>query len=192
MNWLDASILVLLALGATFGAISGAFWQIARVAMVVFAALGALRWGTWAAAILEHRFTPGAASVFGHALVFLFLYLGAYAACVLLDTGLKLSELKWLDRVLGSALGASKAAAAVLVALAALSMYPTAEFSRDMRDSFLGPLMLRTAEQAMPVEAKVRVRWLLDEAQRRLEPLCGDATDAPRAIAAALAPEERR
>jgi uncharacterized membrane protein required for colicin V production len=192
MNWLDASILVVLALGATLGAISGAFWQIARVAMALFGAVGALRWGWWATGLLENRFTPGAASVFGYALTFLFLYLAAYAACVLVDSGLKLSELKWLDRVMGSGLGAAKAAAAILVALAALSMYPTPEFSRDMRDSILGPLLLRTAETALPVEARARVRWLLDEAQRRIEPLCGDATDAPRAIAAALSPVGQR
>ncbi len=192
MNWLDASIIVILALGATFGALTGAFWQIARVAMAVFGALGALRWGGWASGLLENRFSPAVASVFGYALVFLFLYLAAFALCTIVDTGLKLSELKWLDRVTGSALGAAKACAAILVALAALSMYPTREFSSDMRSSLLAPLMLRTAEAALPVEAKARVRWLLDQAQRRLEPLYGEATDAPRAFATALAPEGQR
>jgi uncharacterized membrane protein required for colicin V production len=192
VSWLDASILVVLALGATFGALSGAFWQIARVAMAILGAIGALRWGSWAAGVLENRFSPAVASIFAYFLVFVFLYLAAFAICSLIDSGLKLSELKWLDRVLGSGLGAAKATAAVLVALAALSMYPTREFSDDMHSSVLAPMMLRGATAALPVEAKTRVRWMMDEAQRRLEPLYGDATDAPRAFASALAPEGQR
>jgi uncharacterized membrane protein required for colicin V production len=192
VTWLDASILVVLALGASFGAMTGAFWQIARVAMAVLGALGALRWGSWASEVLENRFNPAVASIFAYVLVFLFLYLAAYAICSLIDSGLKLAELKWLDRLLGSGLGAAKATAAVLVALAGLSMYPTREFSDDMHSSVLAPLLLRGAEAALPVEAKTRVRWMLDETQRRLEPFYGDATDAPRAFASALAPEGQR
>lgn len=192
MNWLDASILTLLVLGAALGALTGAFWQVARVAMVILGAIVAMRWGFWASGVLENRFNPAVAAVFGYALAFLFAYLAAFAACSIVDEGLKLSDLKWLDRVMGAGLGAAKATAAVLVALAGLSMYPTREFSTDMRSSVLAPLLLKGAESALPVEAKARVRWLLDEAQRRVEPLYGEATDAPRAFATALAPEERR
>ena len=192
MTWLDASIVAVLVLGATFGALTGAFWQIARVSMAVLGTLGALRWGSWASGVLENRFSPAAASVFAYFLVFLFLYLAAYAICSLIDSGLKLAELKWVDRVLGSGLGAAKATAAILVALAGLSMYPTREFSDDMHSSVLAPLLLRGAEAALPVEAKSRVRWMLDEAQRRIEPFYGDATEAPRALASALAPEGQR
>ncbi|KAF0245242.1 MAG: hypothetical protein FD180_1789 [Planctomycetota bacterium] len=80
MTWLDASIVSVLVLGATFGALTGAFWQIARVSMAVLGALGALRWGSWASGVLENRFSPAVASVFAYFLVFLFLYLAAYAA----------------------------------------------------------------------------------------------------------------
>ncbi|MCE9583516.1 MAG: CvpA family protein [Planctomycetes bacterium] len=192
MNWLDASIIVLLALGATFGALTGAFWQVARVTMVVLGAIASMRWGSWASSALETRFSPAVASLFGYFLAFLFVYLAAFAVCTMIDSGLKLSDLKWLDRVLGSVLGTTKAAAAVLVALAGLSMVPTPEFTADMHHSMLAPAMLRGAETVLPVEAKARVRWLLDEANRRLEPLYGDATDAPRAFASALAPEGQR
>ncbi|MEK7469803.1 MAG: CvpA family protein [Planctomycetota bacterium] len=192
MSWLDASILVILLLGACLGALTGAFWQIARVSMALLGALGALRWGAWASSMLENRFSPAVASVFAYFLVFLFLYLAAYAICSLIDSGLRIADLKWVDRLLGSGLGAAKAMAAVLVALAGLSMYPTREFSSDMRSSVLAPMMLRGAEAALPVEAKTRVRWMLDEAQRRLEPFYGDATEAPRAFATALAPEGQR
>ena len=67
-----------------------------------------------------------------------------------------------------------EATAAILVALAGLSMYPTREFSDDMHSSILAPMMLRGASTALPVEAKTRARWMLDEAQRRLEPLYAD------------------
>jgi uncharacterized membrane protein required for colicin V production len=190
MSLLDSIIVLILGLGAAFGAVSGAFWQVARIVMCGLAACGSLRWGSWASGVLAHRFSEAPSAVFGYALVFLFVWLGAYAACCAIDRGLKLSDLKWLDRILGGALGAAKAAAIVLVLLAGLAMYPTPEFAADLRESVLAPAMLGAAEKALPVDARARARTLLDEANRRMEPLYGDATDAPRAFARAVAPEK--
>jgi membrane protein required for colicin V production len=189
MNWLDASIVIVIALGAGFGAATGAFWQVARAVMVAVGVVASLRWGGWMAGILEGRFSPGAAAVLGYALAFFFAWLAVYLLSLLVDGTLKVSELKWADRLAGGVLGGAKGALAVLVALAGLSMHPTPEFAADMRASLIAPAMLGTAKAAMPVEARRRVDWLLDQAKRRMEPLYGDAGEARTAFARALAPD---
>lgn len=189
MNWLDASIVVVLALGAGCGAVTGAFWQVARAAMVATGVLVSLRWGGWTAAILEGRFDPGAAAVLGYALAFVLAWLATYVVSLLIDSTLHVSDLKWADRLAGGLLGGAKAGLAVLVALAGLSMHPTPEFAADMRESLIAPVMLGGAKSAMPVEARRRVDWMLDQARRRMAPLYGDATDARAAFARALAPD---
>lgn len=188
MNWLDGAILITLALGAFLGAVSGAFWQVARIVMVGSGAVASLRWGGWASEILANRFSDGVAAVLGYFLVFFFSCMAVYVVSFVVDQGIRASELKGFDRGMGAALGGAKALAAVVVALAGLSMYPTPQFSADVQGSLVAPALLKGAKALMPVEARERVQAVLDDVQRRLEPLYGrTAPDGAKMIVAPAA-----
>jgi uncharacterized membrane protein required for colicin V production len=171
MNWLDAAILLLFALGAFFGAVTGAFWQAARVAMVAAGALASMRWGGWAAAAFENRFSGGASAVFGYGSAFLLVYLALFAVSLAIDKGIREVDLKWLDRGIGAAVGGLKALIAVVVVLVGLSMYPTSRYQDDVRGSLLGPILLRGASAVLPPAARDRARSTCAEVRRKLEPV---------------------
>jgi uncharacterized membrane protein required for colicin V production len=114
MHWLDSTLLALLALGASFGFMSGLLWQVARVASLAL--------GLWATIVLHPQATevvhellldadPMLTEMAAYAGVFLIVYFLFVLVTRFLDRLLQASGFAWFDRLLGAVMGTAKTAA---------------------------------------------------------------------------------
>src|SRR5205814_2043498 len=114
MHWLDTTIVVLLGVGATFGAMSGLLMQVARVVGLSAAVCAAVFFHEGATQLLgdnilqeaDPRITGGVAYVLVFTLVYLTFHFGSLA----MERALKAIKLDTMNRILGGALGAVKTA----------------------------------------------------------------------------------
>jgi uncharacterized membrane protein required for colicin V production len=117
MHWLDTTILILLGVGATFGAISGLWMQVARVLGLAAAVYAAVYLHEWARDNLEQAVLqdadPRVSGALAYVLVFAVVYLVFHFASLGIQRWLKAAKLETMNRVLGGVLGAGKTALAL-------------------------------------------------------------------------------
>jgi uncharacterized membrane protein required for colicin V production len=148
MYWLDTTILVLLGLGAVLGARSGLVKQIARIAGFFAALAGAVCFHGAAADYLQRNVLQGAdaqvAGVGAYVGVFVGIYLAFFLTAVVVEKFLKAVKLNGMNRLMGAAAGAGKAALLVgALCLAAIS-FPNPGTQDVMRQSRIAPALAGT------------------------------------------------
>jgi uncharacterized membrane protein required for colicin V production len=173
IHWLDATIVVVLVLGALLGACTGALRQLVRLATYVAALYAALHLHEPVAEFLAVQFRepgflrgsapaglsgPRVASFAGTLFV---VYLGLFTVTVLFQkavkalfsqgrgTAIKALGLQTLDRLLGAAVGAVLAAILTGTAVLGLSLYPDQRVQTSLAGSQLRPAFLKGARAAL-------------------------------------------
>jgi membrane protein required for colicin V production len=176
MHWLDVTILVVLAIGAIFGARSGLLWQVARLVTFGVSLYVCIYYHQTAQDLLAAYLTdaqPLLLSGLAYVATFLAVYLLLYGITLLLERGLRRTRLKTLDRILGAAFGFTKAALLIGAILMGLAIYPTDQTDAVLSNSLLSPVMLqgmRAVTIAVPQEYK-------DELNASLERIKKEGTD---------------
>ncbi len=178
MYWLDATILVLLAVGAGLGFWSGMFIQVARVLGLVASVYASVFFNDPVTRLVKDRFLTEIDErlirIVAYGLVFLFVFLVLFIITRLIVKLIRESPLATLDRIMGSVLGTVKIAlvlAGVCGGLNAVSMPTTKEW---MEKSALAPYFAKGLDvmmKAIPDESKTQVndhvqQWR-DALQRR-------------------------
>jgi membrane protein required for colicin V production len=128
MYWLDTAILAVLVLTAVLGARTGFVGQVTRLLALGLALYASVRLHDRVAPLLEQSVLAEAPAwvvrAAAYATAFLAIYAVLLTLALVLDRGVRAAEARWLDRVLGAALGAAKAGLVlglVFLALAALA-----------------------------------------------------------------------
>lgn len=171
MHWLDVTLLVVLAVGALFGARSGLLWQVARLVTFALALYVCVYFHDPATAVIATYLTGTASvvpSLLAYAVLFLAVYFVLYGFTLLLQRALKASRLKALDRVLGAGFGSLKAAllsGAVLMGVA-LCAFPQTDTA--LADSAVAPLLLQ-GMQALAVAVPQNYKNQVNEALQRVK-----------------------
>jgi membrane protein required for colicin V production len=149
-HWLDTTILVLLGVGATFGAISGLWMQVARVIGLVVAVYCAVFFHEWATRTLEDLLLQGAdprvSGVLAYVLVFVVVYLAFHFASLGIQRWLKAAKLETMNRVLGGVLGTTKTALALGGIFLAMIHFPHPNTNDLMEKSAIAPVLATVAE----------------------------------------------
>jgi uncharacterized membrane protein required for colicin V production len=145
MHWLDTTILVLLAVGATFGAISGLLLQVARVAglsVAVYAAVSLHEWATGALqeAVLQEA-DPRVTGALAYLLVFVVVYLAFHLSSLAAEKWLKAVKLQTMNRVLGGVLGAGKTAVVLGGIFLAMMYFPHPTTTDLLQKSAIAPVL---------------------------------------------------
>src|SRR5437588_6429560 len=106
MYWLDTTIVIVVAAGALFGAVSGLLLQLARLVGFAVALYAAIIFNDQATALLHQGFArdaePWVTRVLGYVLVFLAVYLTIFVLTVVLERGVKAARLQAVNRLLGA------------------------------------------------------------------------------------------
>lgn len=150
MYWLDTLILSLLGLGALLGLWSGFLWQVARLAALSLALSAAVFCNESAAAFLRENMLAGAepriVQAVAYISIFLIVYLAVFYIARILHRGVQMSELRWLDRLCGAALGAAKICLvmSVLSLIATHSSHPATQ--ECLKESRLAPVLAQGME----------------------------------------------
>jgi membrane protein required for colicin V production len=159
--WLDTVILAVLVIGAVFGAISGFLWQVARVASVGVAVYAAIYLNDWAAYLLDETLLQGAdprvGMVLAYLVVFVAIYLAFFCGTLLLERALMAVRLEPLNRLLGAALGAVKAALLLGAIFLGMASYPHARTQEILDRSLAAPTLAESMQLvivAIPQEYK--------------------------------------
>jgi len=112
MHWLDTIIVAVLALAALLGARSGLVGQLARLVALVVAIFGAIRLNEQVTPVIASALTDAPAwlvQALAFAVVFLVIYAILLTITLLLERGVRVARMQWLNRILGAGLGAGKA-----------------------------------------------------------------------------------
>lgn len=164
MFWLDSTILVLLALGALFGAVSGFLWQMARIAGLAVAIYAAILLNDWVSSLIADAVLQGAdpriARGLAYLAVFVVVFIVFYQAAWLLEQWIQSVHLEPLDRLLGAGVGACKMGLLLAAICLGLSNYPN-ERTRELLDkSSLAPALASGMDAllvAIPEEYKTEL-----------------------------------
>jgi uncharacterized membrane protein required for colicin V production len=170
MYWLDTTILAVLGIGAIFGALTGLLLQLARIVGFAVALYAAIFFNKDVAAFLQRQFMqdaePWVARLVAYAAVFLFVYLAIFVFSITLERGMKSVRLQALNRALGAALGAGKAALILGALFMGLADLPHPSTREMIQKSTLAPLLSRgvkTLVTALLSEYRDEVRGGLEE-----------------------------
>ncbi|MDQ7779818.1 MAG: CvpA family protein [Planctomycetota bacterium] len=144
MNWIDISILVLIAVGALLGALSGLLWQIARLVTFCVALYAAIFFhapvGNWLTErVIEN---PAAANVLSYVFIFVTTYIVLFLVTWIIEQGLKAAKLKKVDRLLGALLGVVKSLLIAGTVLMVGTYYSLKPLQESLGKSVLAPYLI--------------------------------------------------
>jgi membrane protein required for colicin V production len=169
MHWLDITLLVVLGIGALFGARSGLLWQIARIVTFGVAIYVCLYYHDYAASLiapyLMEGTPPTVSTVAGYIVTFLGVYLVLYVITLILEKALKAAKLKTMDRLLGAGLGILKAALLAGAVLMGAAVFGTPKTDAVLAESRLAPVFLqgmRAVIVAVPQDYKDQLAAALE------------------------------
>ena len=161
MHWLDSTIVALLAASAVLGAWSGLVMQLFRLVgfgASLYAATCLNAWGTnWLSSGLLRGVESRVASAVAFAATFLVIFLAIFLVTLLLERGVKATQLQYLNRTLGATLGLAKMAALLGAIAYGAQQMPFEPCRQIVAESTVAPLLARGAEhvvQLIPEEYK--------------------------------------
>ncbi|MBA3974162.1 MAG: hypothetical protein C0504_08105 [Candidatus Solibacter sp.] len=143
MNWLDFTLLILLAVFIVEGVTKGFIRQIAGLAALLLGILlGIWFYGAAGSFLLPYVSKPAVAKLLGFLLVFAGVQILGGIAGWGLSKAMKASGLGWLDRALGVGFGALKAALVGVVLVMALTAFPFKPLPESVANSRAAPYLI--------------------------------------------------
>jgi membrane protein required for colicin V production len=179
MHWLDATILVVLAIGAIFGARSGLLWQVARLVTFGVSLYACIYYHQLVQDLLAGYLTDASPLLLGalsYVATFVAVYLLLYGITLLLERGLRRTRLKALDRFLGAVFGFAKAALLIGAALMAVAIFPTDATDAVLANSVLSPPLLQ-GMRAVTIAVPQQYRDELNASLERIKKEGADKAD---------------
>jgi uncharacterized membrane protein required for colicin V production len=153
MHWLDSTIVALLAATAVLGAWSGLVMQLFRLVgfgASLYAATCLNAWGTNLLSTSLLRGVEGrVASAAAFAITFLVIYLTIFLVTLLLERGVKATQLQYLNRTLGAALAFSKMAALLGALAYGVQQLPFEPAKQIVAESSVAPLLAGAVEHGV-------------------------------------------
>lgn len=143
MNWLDITIIALLAVFVVEGAAKGFVRQIVGLtALLLGIVLGIWFYGTAGSFLLPYVSKPAIAMLLGFLIVFVGVQLLGGLAGWTLSKAMKATGLGWLDRLMGVAFGTLKAVLAGVVLVLALTAFPIKPLPDAVARSRFAPYLI--------------------------------------------------
>jgi uncharacterized membrane protein required for colicin V production len=147
MNWLDSVIVALLATAAVLGAFSGLLMQVFRLVGFGASLYGSLRFHVaivpWLRDNLMQGADPRALSLVAFGGLFVGIYLSIFVATLLMEKGVRATQLQFLNRSFGAVLSVAKMSLLVGGACYALERLPYEPTKQAIEASRLAVLMAR-------------------------------------------------
>jgi uncharacterized membrane protein required for colicin V production len=151
MHWLDSTIVALLAASAVLGAWSGLVMQLFRLVGFGAALYAATCLNAWGTGVLSSNLLRGVesrvASAAAFAVTFLVIYLAIFLTTLLVERGVKATQLQYLNRMMGAALALTKLAIVLGAVAYGVQQLPFEPARQIVDESAVAPVLARGVEQ---------------------------------------------
>ncbi len=143
MNWLDLTILALLAAFVVEGVMKGFVRQIVGlIALLLGILLGVWFYGSAGSFLLPYVSKPAIAKLLGFVIVFVVVQLLGGLVGWTLAKAMKATGIGWLDRLMGAAFGSVKAALAGVVLVMVITAFPLKPLPDAIAGSRIAPYLI--------------------------------------------------
>jgi membrane protein required for colicin V production len=167
MNSLDIIFIVVLLGGTLLGIISGFFWQIVRIIILVLTAIVSIyTHQPIANYLLPQTSEQNTLKVILYLFIFTAVYLILFFITYLIEQGLKTDKpMRFINCILGGLLGLLKTALICGVILIGIIIYPLSPLEQAIKNSFISPyLVIYTTKVVflMPAKTKRQLSIFID------------------------------
>jgi uncharacterized membrane protein required for colicin V production len=159
MHWADTTIIVILLIGAGFGAMNGFLWQLSRILSFGVSLFACIYFHEWASNTLAEVFFKGAdvriPRALAYPIVFLAVYIVFASGTLLLERCMRAAKLQPLNRLAGAGLGAVKTGLILGTIFIGMANYPHERTQEIMEKSVLAPALadgMNIAISAVPAQ----------------------------------------
>ena len=164
MHWLDSTFLAVLAAAAVMGAYSGLLMQVFRLVGFGVALYGAkcsnANFALWLRRSMLRDAEPQVCTLAAYGLLFLGIYLAIFLVTVLLERGMRATQLQFFNRCLGGALALVKMGLMLGGICFCLQQMPFEQTNQIMEDSIMAPLLAKGVQHAVAaVPEEFKTEW---------------------------------
>jgi membrane protein required for colicin V production len=164
MHWLDSSILAVLAAAAVLGAYSGLLMQVFRLVGFGVALYAATLYYGGATEWLKDNLMRGAdartCSLVAFGMLFLGIYLAIFLITLLLERGMRATQLQFVNRCLGATLAVFKVGVLIGTICYSIQQLPYQPATQMLEESAMAPLLVKGVEHALlAVPAEYKTEW---------------------------------
>ncbi len=123
MNWLDFTLIGVIATGTLFGVITGPLWQIYRISSVAISVAAAFLFHNLLGNILDGLFSPELSDALGYAIIFGVILVTTYAIGNLFRKFLTKRKFGFSGRIIGGGISFTKTIMTCCIIIAGVSFW---------------------------------------------------------------------
>ncbi len=137
MNWLDFTLIGVIAMGTLFGIITGPLWQIYRISSVALSIAVALLLHKILSSIMKEIFSPKVSNILGYAVIFGITLVVTYAAGNLFRRFLTKRKFGMSGRLIGGGISFTKTVITCCVIIAGISFWGNNQTRKTIDESLI-------------------------------------------------------
>ena len=151
MNWLDFTLIGIIAMGTLFGIITGPLWQIYRISSVVFSIAVALLLHKLLSSIIKGIFSPKVSSILGYAVIFGVTLVVTYAVGNLFRRFLTKRKFGMSGRLIGGGISFTKTVITCCVIIAGVSFWGNNQTKETIDNSLIAKNLDTGTKKIIPL-----------------------------------------
>ena len=151
MNWLDFTLIGIIAMGTLFGIVTGPLWQIYRISSVVFSIAVALLLHKLLSSIIKGIFSPKVSSILGYAVIFGVTLVVTYAVGNLFRRFLTKRKFGMSGRLIGGGISFTKTVITCCVIIAGVSFWGNNQTKETIDNSLIAKNLDKGTKTIIPL-----------------------------------------
>ncbi len=151
MNWLDFTLIVVMAAGTLFGLMTGPLWQFYRISSVVLAIATALLLHKPLSSVLNDIFSPKVSNILGYSVIFGVILIVTYAFGNLFRKFLTKRKFGFKGRLMGGGISFAKTVLTCCVIIAGVSYWGNGQTRKTIDNSFIAKNLDKGAKAVIPL-----------------------------------------
>lgn len=151
MNWLDFTLIGIIAMGTLFGIVTGPLWQIYRISSVVFSIAVALLLHKLLSGIIKGIFSPKVSSILGYAVIFGVTLVVTYAVGNLFRRFLTKRKFGINGRLIGGGISFTKTVITCCVIIAGVSFWGNNQTKDTVDNSLIAKSLDKGTKKIIPL-----------------------------------------
>ncbi|MHC4321243.1 MAG: CvpA family protein [Planctomycetota bacterium] len=151
MNWLDFTLIGVLAMGTLFGVITGPLWQIYRISSVALSIAVALLLHKLLSSIIKEIFSPKVSNILGYAVIFGVTLVVTYAVGNLFMRFLTKRKFGISGRLIGGGISFTKTVITCCVIIAGVSFWGNDQTRKTIDESLIAKNLDKGTKTVIPL-----------------------------------------
>jgi len=151
MNWLDLTLIVVIATGTLFGIMTGPLWQFYRISSVALAIVTALLLHKPLISVLNDIFSPKVSNILGYSVIFGVILIVTFAFGNLFRKFLTKRKFGFKGRLMGGSISFAKTVLTCCVIIAGVSYWGNDQTGKAIDNSFIAKNLDKGTKAVIPL-----------------------------------------